>query len=359
MKHHNIVNYSHQTSNNKLIVKKPQETHNEHLIDLYSLRTSENFTYFYCYNVACKINFFLHELVYSGLSLDIALGTSLVHLLREIMKKKSSSSSPSTNQLAAINKSLMVSTMKFKAFLVIFLILIVVKYSDEVKNDLKLVIDKMEETHKDYVVDFQQQLRISDNFTYYYSVNASPLVKLESVYLSYSIDLANSNGQRISLLKKTTIDLCSFFKNLKGNKLLNWFYKKNTSGQRNLPTSCPVEPNSYFLKDFKLDEINLWNDLKFVIDKMEETHVVDFQQQFRISDNFTYYYSVNATLRMKLESVFCSDSIDLANSNGHRIRLLKRTTIEIDLCSFFKNSKGNKLLNCRDGQMFRSTRLTD
>ncbi|CRK87415.1 CLUMA_CG001217, isoform A [Clunio marinus] len=89
------------------------------------------------------------------------------------------------------------------------------------------------------------------------SVDSTLFVKLNSSYISYSIDYLNSNGKVAPFIKKTTFDLCNYFKNQNGNKLLNWFYKKNISGERNLPTSCPIEPQTIFLKDFAIVEVEL------------------------------------------------------------------------------------------------------
>ncbi|CRK87416.1 CLUMA_CG001218, isoform A [Clunio marinus] len=124
----------------------------------------------------------------------------------------------------------------------------------DVPNNLKLVVEKVEETHNDYLCDFKHSLRVSDNNTYCYSYNVTILVKLENVYISYSVDLPNSNGKIVPFIKKATIDICKFYQNHKGNKLLNWFYKKNTSGVRNLPTSCPIEPGNISLEDLAIDE---------------------------------------------------------------------------------------------------------
>ncbi|CRK91699.1 CLUMA_CG005346, isoform A [Clunio marinus] len=70
---------------------------------------------------------------------------------------------------------------------------------EKFKSKYKLIVEKAEETHNEYLIDFAHSLRISENSTYFYS------------------------------------------------------YNKNSSGQRYLPTSCPIEPASFFVKDLAID----------------------------------------------------------------------------------------------------------
>ncbi|CRK87420.1 CLUMA_CG001222, isoform A [Clunio marinus] len=162
-----------------------------------------------------------------------------------------------------VAKSFIATTMKLKTFLVTVLILIFVKCSDQavkflksvgLNNPLKIRVNKVEETHNEYMLDFKHSLRITQNFTNYISVNMTLFVKLDSTYLHYSVDLPNSNGKMVPFIKRTGMNMCNFSKALKGNKILQRFFKRNSSNEKRIMESCPVEPGFYFIKDFIVGE---------------------------------------------------------------------------------------------------------
>ncbi|CRK87423.1 CLUMA_CG001225, isoform A [Clunio marinus] len=154
--------------------------------------------------------------------------------------------------------------MKLKTLLVTILVLIFVKYSDQaVKflncviliNPFKIRVNKVEETHNEYMLDFKHSLRITQNFTSYISFNLTLLVKLDSMYFYYSIFLPNSNGKMVPFSKRTGMNLCNFFKDQKRKtKLLQSFFKNNNSSSKRVMESCPVEPGFYFIKDYNVVE---------------------------------------------------------------------------------------------------------
>ncbi|CRK87425.1 CLUMA_CG001227, isoform A [Clunio marinus] len=144
--------------------------------------------------------------------------------------------------------------MKLKTLLVTILVLIFVKCSDQaVKflncviliDPMKIIVSKVEETHNKYMLDFKHSLRITQNFTNYISINLTLLVKIDSLYFHYSVDLPNASGKM--------------------------------------------------------------NPLKIVVSKVEETHneyMLDFKHSLRITQNFTNYISINVSLFVKLDSTY-------------------------------------------------------
>ncbi|CRK87422.1 CLUMA_CG001224, isoform A [Clunio marinus] len=153
--------------------------------------------------------------------------------------------------------------MKLKTLLVTILVLIFVKYSDQaVKflncviliNPFKIRVNKVEETHNEYMLDFRHSLRITQNFTNYISINLTLLVKIDSLYFHYSVDLPNASGKMVPFIRRNGMNLCNYFKEKKKNSILNSLYKNNNSTSKRITESCPVEPGFYFIKDFDVGE---------------------------------------------------------------------------------------------------------
>ncbi|CRK87418.1 CLUMA_CG001220, isoform A [Clunio marinus] len=106
---------------------------------------------------------------------------------------------------------------------------------------LKLLAEKLVVTYNESIVNFHPQLEIYSNDSYSFGFNATLLQKLDNFYIQVLINFADVNGNYEPFLRKVVSDMCHFYKNQRGNKILRNFYNSNYA-ERKFPETCPILP---------------------------------------------------------------------------------------------------------------------
>ncbi|CRK87412.1 CLUMA_CG001214, isoform A [Clunio marinus] len=135
------------------------------------------------------------------------------------------------------------------------------------KEETKSFIEKIELMQNTSIMEIKYFLNEYENGSYSLSYNFTVLVKVQNLFLQNSVNLLNADGKYEPFVGKGVTDMCKFWSNRKGNKLVRIMFG-NLKG-RNLPKSCPIEPGFYFAKDIifdgkKLLTHNIW-DVKLMI----------------------------------------------------------------------------------------------
>ncbi|CRK87417.1 CLUMA_CG001219, isoform A [Clunio marinus] len=118
----------------------------------------------------------------------------------------------------------------------------------------KVIIHKVVATYNDSIVDLKHVLDAFPNDTYYLSANATFLSKLDTFFCFFSLDLLNGKGKYETFIKNGPTNICSSFKNLKGNAVVRTILRNKNFSKRKFPTTCPVESGFYYIENFELDE---------------------------------------------------------------------------------------------------------
>ncbi|CRK87413.1 CLUMA_CG001215, isoform A [Clunio marinus] len=151
---------------------------------------------------------------------------------------------------------------------IIFIFLLTQPSSQAEKEKTKSFVEKIELTQNTSILEVKYFINETENGSYSLSYNFTVFVKVQNLFLQNSVNVLSANGKYEPFMGKGVTNLCKFWSNRKGNKLIRMLFDK-IKGYRNLPKSCPIEPGFYYTKDVIFDGKNLaaqniW-DVKFMI----------------------------------------------------------------------------------------------
>ncbi|CRK87426.1 CLUMA_CG001228, isoform A [Clunio marinus] len=136
----------------------------------------------------------------------------------------------------------------------IFLTLLFAKLYHQASPSIKLIVEKIDVNYNASIVDWNHVLNLLPNDTCYFSANVTFLSKLDTFFFLYSISLMKGKGKYETFFKNGPTNICSSFKNLKGNAIVRTILNSKNFSKKKFPTSCPIEPGFFYIEDFKIDE---------------------------------------------------------------------------------------------------------